>query len=158
MGMDFRIIHWSLCLAYWVLVGITIAGCAAKEPPTPPPTPPTARAPQADPVSYGGVTANVRKGVTTQSDLLHLFGGPNIATTDSDGTETWVYERSASESETITQSKDESAKQSSAGDVQKLKEFFGGTRTTHSIRTVTVIIKFNQNKTVRDFSVRASTF
>src|SRR5215213_2482680 len=50
-------------------------------------------------LSYGTVTAMVKKNVTTQAELIDMFGGPNISTTDKDGTETWVYERTASMSD-----------------------------------------------------------
>lgn len=48
---------------------------------------------------YGSVTSQVQKGKTTQVELLQIFGGPNIATTDRDGTETWVYERSTTQTD-----------------------------------------------------------
>ena len=41
----------------------------------------------------------MQKGKTTQIDLLQAFGGPNISTTDRDGVETWVYERTATQSD-----------------------------------------------------------
>lgn len=90
------------------------------------------------PLSYGAITARVKEGITTQADLVSLFGGPNIATLDSDGTETWVYERTTSETSTSGQET--------------------GTTVTHSISTLTVIIKFNPDKTVREYSARASHF
>src|SRR5659263_1337 len=44
-------------------------------------------------LSYGAVTSAVVKGKTTQMDLIQWFGGPSISTVDSDGVETWLYER-----------------------------------------------------------------
>lgn len=121
-------------------------------------------------LSYGAVTATVKNDVTTQSELIQLFGGPNISTTDADGVETWVYERTSSTSDTA-----------GAQDAKHLEAFFGagGTagpvalgggvaggarssndarRTVSSVRTLTVVVKFNANKTVKDCSVRASYF
>src|SRR4051812_39842112 len=128
----------------------------------------TAERPSA--LSYGSVTATVKKGVTTQSDLINMFGGPNISTTDADGTETWVYERTSSMSDTA-----------GTQDQKHLDAFFGGgaaigsgavgggvsggaanqndqRRTVNSVRTLTVVVKFNGDKTVKDYSARASYF
>lgn len=91
----------SLAGAVAVSIG---SGCMPSMPaiPTQPaPTAPTAGAPavQASTMSYGTVTSQVVKGKTTQLDLLQLFGGPSIATTDRDGVETWVYERTATQTD-----------------------------------------------------------
>jgi hypothetical protein len=121
-------------------------------------------------LSYGTVTATVKKNVTTQMDLVNLFGGPNISTTDADGAETWVYERTASTTDTA-----------GSADQKQFAAFFGagaqigsatlgggaagGTakqndqrRTVNSVRTLTVVVKFNPDKTVKDYSARASYF
>jgi hypothetical protein len=118
------------------------------------------------PLSYGMITTTVKKGITTQSDLLGMFGGPNIATLDSDGTETWVYEKTASETTT-------NSRQTVTAQAERLDVFFGlgllrkgtgvgqsnaDTTVSHSVKTLTIIIKFNQDKTVKDFSARASYF
>jgi hypothetical protein len=121
-------------------------------------------------LSYGTVTSMVKKNVTTQAELIDLFGGPNISTTDKDGTETWVYERTSSMSDTA-----------GVADQKNVAAFFGagGTiggatvgggaagsaakqndqrRTVNSVRTLTVVVKFNPDKTVKDYSARASYF
>lgn len=142
-----------------------VLGCASVPPPAQPqPTPVAVETPS--PLSYGAITATVKKGVTTQAELVGLFGGPNITTLDADGSETWVYERIASETSASSQA-DVTAQ------ARNLDVFFGlgfvgkGTVTaqssgratiTRSIKSLTVIIKFNQDKTVKDFSARASYF
>src|SRR5918993_276577 len=121
-------------------------------------------------LSYGTVTSMVKKNVTTQAELIDLFGGPNISTTDKDGTETWVYERTASMSDTA-----------GSADQKNFAAFFGagGTiggatvgggasggaakqnnqqRAVNSVRTLTVVVKFNPDKSVKDYSARASYF
>ena len=156
-----------------VALAITLAGCGGGSkngPPnsaTPDPDAPAARPGR---LSYGTVTSQVKKGQTTQVELLDLFGGPNISTTDADGLETWVYERSASDTDVAGSS-----------DARNLNAFFGAggniggatvgggvaggasntrdrSRTSNSVRNLTVIVKFNPDKTVRDYSVRQSTF
>ena len=145
--------------------------------------PSTARRPQAAPadpqrdqplqaaalpnsLSYGGVTSQVQKSRTTQLELVQMFGGPSISTIDGEGTEVWVYERSVSETERRTRSE---GWQSAAN----LGVFFPGagvagggstgtasdaSSTATSFRSLTVIVKFNPDKTVREYSVRASQF
>ena len=154
------------------LVMSALAGCAG--PSLPPsgtvPAPAsalTAGAPvTASALSYGSVTSQVQKGKTTQLELLQIFGGPSISTTDRDGVETWVYER------TSTQSDVQSNAQSAQG-AASLGAFFkfvnvdvsgstgrslSGTSAATSVRSLTVIVKFAADKTVADYSVRASTF
>jgi hypothetical protein len=121
-------------------------------------------------LSYGAVTATVKKDVTTQSELIELFGGPNISTTDAAGLETWVYERTSSTSDTAG-SQDSKHLEAffgaggAAGPVALGGGVAGGSRSSndarrnvHSVRTLTVVVKFHPNKTVKDCSVRASYF
>jgi hypothetical protein len=156
-------------------VALALAACASAPPTLPPPMKAAAPAPSpltagalqvASPLSYGSVTSQVEKGKTTQLELLQAFGGPNISTLDRDGVETWVYERTA------TQSDVQSSAQAAQG-AASLGAFFkyvdvniGGSMArsgssssvSTSIRSLTVIVKFASNKTVSDYSVRASTF
>ena len=117
-------------------------------------------------LSYGTVTATVMRGKTTQTDLLQIFGGPNISTTDSDGVETWVYERSISQTDIASKSNNWQAAANlgvAFGYVQLGASGGGGQNasgasTATSFRSLTAIVKFNANKTVKDYSVRASQF
>ncbi len=117
-------------------------------------------------LSYGMVTSQVKKGETRQLDLVQLFGSPNISTYDSQGIETWVYER------TVTQT-DIQQNTSAVQGAANLGAFFnvaqagagvsggqstGSTTTTASVRSITVIVKFSSDHIVSDFSVRASYF
>jgi len=83
-------------------------------------------------LGYGTVTSTVRKGVTTQAELVELFGSPNIATTDANGVETWVYERTATETNiTNTQSVEAKGRKS----IDSLASFFlvvGGGQSSES--------------------------
>lgn len=162
------------------LIGLAIAGCCVamvgcSAPPAnvqkaeaslPPPAP-TERPSS---LSYGTVTSMVKKNVTTQMELLNLFGGPNISSTDAEGLETWVYERTTSTTDTA-----------GANESRNLEAFFGAggsigpavvgggvaggsksstdaRRTSSSVRTLTVVVKFNPDKTVKDCQTRASYF
>jgi hypothetical protein len=140
---------------------------SAAPAPIPAPAPIVAPQPAApSALSYGTVTAVVRKGETTQLDLVQLFGAPNISTYDSAGIETWVYERTVTQTDVQSNSK---AVQGAAN----LGVFFsfggvgGGVSgaqstqaasTASSVRSITVIVKFTDKKIVSDYSVRASYF
>jgi hypothetical protein len=143
---------------------VFIGGCSSVSPSVQPSAPVAVETPS--PLSYGAITATVKKGVTTQAELVTMFGGPNIATLDSDGTESWVYERTISETSTTTQ--DTASSQARSLDVffglglsgkdTAATQSSGRTTVAHSIKSLTVIIKFNQDKTVKDFSARSSYF
>ena len=164
----------SAALAAGALVGGGCAGGGDKSEASTPAqrveNPAAGTTERASGLSYGAVTAVVKKGQTTQAELIDLFGGPNISTTDAAGVETWVYERTSSTSDTA-----------GSADAKNLEAFFGagaaagpvavgggvagGTRknndqrrTTNSVRTLTVVVKFNDDKTVKDYSARASYF
>lgn len=153
---------------------VTLAGCSSSSAQQSPAqrvdNPAAGTAEKPSNLSYGTVTAMVKKNVTTQAELLDLFGGPNISTTDKDGVETWVYERTSS----VT---DQAGSQQS----DQMSAFFGAggggagvvagggvagsksntnnqNRTVNSIRTLTIVVKFNTDKTVKDYTARASYF
>jgi hypothetical protein len=46
-----------------------------------------------DPISAGSAKLFLKKGETTQIEVLEAFGGPNIVAGDADGNETWTYDR-----------------------------------------------------------------
>ncbi|HTC17230.1 MAG TPA: hypothetical protein VK695_15615 [Steroidobacteraceae bacterium] len=131
---------------------------------------PTAPAPQSSALSYGTVTASVQRNKTTQLQILENFGGPNISTTDADGSEVWVYERSVTQTDIATQSKDYQGAVNlgvsfgfphfgaSGGGSAGVMKANGTSSTSAGTRTLTVIVKFNPDKTVKDYSVRATTF
>jgi hypothetical protein len=159
-----------------ILSGAWLAGCATPSMPdldktaAPASTPAAAPVARASTLSYGTVTARVEKNKTTQTDLLEEFGGPNISSVDSDGAEVWVYERSVNQTDVATQSKEYLGAVNmgvsfgyphfgaSAGASGSAEKRSGQSSTTTSTRTLTVIVKFNADKTVKDYSARATTF
>ncbi len=176
----------GICFSGLLLV---IAGCQTTNNSAPQatvkapdlPSPPAA-ASAGDPpsaLSYGMVTGRVTKGVTTQQELIDLFGGPSTMTTDKDGTEVWMYDKTAS---TTSNNYSHSGSQASRSEASAMAGFFGiplvagvggakgsandqsaqisqGAGTvTHSVKTITFIIKFNPDKTVKDYSVRQASY
>jgi hypothetical protein len=161
---------YGLSVLPLMLGGCISAPVPQPEPiaPTPAPALPVASSEPATPstLTYGMVTSQVKKGVTRQLDLVQLFGAPNISTYDSAGVESWVYERTVTQTDVQSNSK---VVQGAAN----LGLFFnygqvgggvagnqasGATTMTASVRSITVIVKFAPNKTVSDYSVRASYF
>lgn len=145
----------------------------------PPVQPPPSDSSRPDTLSYGMVTGKVKKNETTQQDLLELFGGPSTMTTDRDGTEVWMYDKTATTTSGNYASSQSSARQSEAA---VMAGFFGlpipgiigggaaASRTedasasqgnsfvSRSVKTITFIVKFNEDKTVKDYSVRQASY
>ena len=97
-------------------------------------------------ITHGKVQMNVVVGKTTQNDIIENFGSPNITTIDGQGREVWTYQRHATVS------------RSSNGYATAI--LLGGSTSgfESSMRTMTLIIKFNRNKVVSDFKSMSSSF
>jgi outer membrane protein assembly factor BamE (lipoprotein component of BamABCDE complex) len=100
--------------------------------------------------THGNVTLNLKKGITTQEEVLRLFGAPNIATVDSAGQEVWSYQKYA------TVSKSSTTDGFFTIVVAGVSRSSG--QTESSTKTMTLIIKFNQEKVVTEFSSFTSSF
>ncbi len=101
-------------------------------------------------LTHGNVQLTLKKGVTTQAEVLEAFGAPNITTIDASGQEVWTYQKNA----TVASSSSNSsgiwlilvgASQTQSGFEQ-------------SSRTMTLIIKFSPDKKVADFKSFSSSF
>ena len=94
--------------------------------------------------------------------VLAALGSPNIISTDSERREVWVYDRVGTEyvhsqSKTGLVSLIGAASSSVVGGVIPTHEQSAGA-TRRSQKTLTIIIKFDDEKLVRDFSYHASRF
>ena len=110
-----------------------------------------------DKLTLGTVQREIRIGMTG-GQVAEVLGSPNIVTTDEQRREVWVYDRVATEKVYST----------SSGLV--LGGLIGGSgaggglvsgnsgATSSTQRTITVIIKYDDEKKVRDFSYRSSRF
>lgn len=101
-------------------------------------------------LTHGNVQLNLKVGETTQTQVLEVFGAPNITSIDGSGQEVWTYQRAA----TVAQSA------SSSGYWTIL--LAGGGRSSSGFeqtqRTITLLIKFDAAKVVSDFRSRSSEF
>ena len=129
-----------LPLALSALALLGLSGCMSH------PEPP---APSATNLTVGKVQGEIRVGMPA-SDVATILGSPNIVTTDEKRREVWIYDKVSSES------------------VQTSNSAYGtllivGGRTAQgqsstTQRTLTVVIKFDEEKKVRDFSYNYSQF
>jgi hypothetical protein len=167
-------------LAAGVVAVVALSGCMSSALPQPqsasvgPAAGPTTVASETtatrSALSYGAVTGRVEKNKTMQLELLEMFGGPNISTTDADGTEVWIYERIVTQTDVATNSRDFQGAVNlgvsfgftnwggNAGGSAASGTSSAQVSNTTSTRTLTVIVKFNPEKSVKDFAVRATYF
>lgn len=108
-------------------------------------------------VTVGTVQREVRVGMSA-AEVAEVLGSPNIVTTDDQRNETWIYDKISTD---VTYAR-------SSGTIVGL--IFGSSgagagvgsssagSTSKSQRTLTVVIKFDENNLVRDFSYHSSQF
>jgi len=82
----------------------------------------------------------------TSAEVVEVMGSPNMVTTDDKRRETWVYDKVSSE-----------VSRSSSG-VWLLVYGSNSSKSSSNQRTLTIIVKFDENSMVRDFSYRSSSF
>ncbi len=112
---------------------------------------------EGDALTVGKVQREIHTGMSG-AEVASVLGTPNIVTTDEQRREVWIYDRVS----TIT------ARSESRGGIGVLvlgvdaggllsgQSSSGASSTTQ--RTLTIIIKFDENKMVRDFSYHATQF
>lgn len=116
---------------------LVLAGCAS-----PPPQ-------RGDDLTVGKVQGEIKIGMAASS-VAEILGSPNIVTTDEERREVWIYDKVSS---------DRVDQGSSVGG--SLIIVWGGAArgsSSTSQRTLTIIIKFDENKRVRDFAYNYSQF
>jgi hypothetical protein len=121
-------------------LGILLAGCQ---------TPSTQNTMDKSPLTPGQISLTLKKGQTTQEEVLKAFGSPNMVTQSADNKEVWTYQRQATSA-------------SSTSGASFFSLFLLGTQQQNaqsetSSRTITLIIKFN-GRIVEDYSSQAAQF
>ena len=116
-------------------------------------------------MTLGIVQKEIRVGMS-QADLANALGSPNIVTKDSNGKETWIYDKIASE---VAYSRSSGTVRGgvNGGGLTGSVLIIGGIGGSYSKdtgassttqKTLTVIIKFDENSLVESFSYHASKF
>jgi len=100
-------------------------------------------------LTVGVVQKEIRKGMTG-AEVAEVLGSPNIVSTDEEGREVWIYDK-------ITTERVSTGK-SSYGTLILIGYQKEASSSSTSQRTLTVIIKFDQDHKVRDFAYHSSRF
>ena len=100
-------------------------------------------------LTVGKVQGEIRVGLPA-SDVAAILGSPNIVTTDEQRREVWIYDKVSSESVQTSNS--------AYGGIIILGGRTAQGQSSKTQRTLTVIIKFDEEKKVRDFSYNYSQF
>ena len=100
-------------------------------------------------LTVGTVQKEIRKGMSG-AEVAEALGSPNIVTTDEQGREVWIYDKISTE-RVETDS-------SGYGTLILFGYKKGSSSSSTSQQTLTIIIKFDQAKKVRDFAYHASRF
>lgn len=117
-------------------------------------------------MTVGIVQREIHKGMS-QADVAVALGSPNIVTRDSTGTETWIYDKIATEASYSADSGGINGGIGAGGMPGKTTLVLGGVGAGYkgsagaasvSQRTLTVIIKFDENGAVKDFTYHSSRF
>lgn len=111
----------------------------------------------AERVTVGTVQKEIRVGMSA-ADVASVMGTPNIVTTDEQRREVWIYDKVATEVRYSTSSGGVAGLivGGSGGGIGGAGRSAGAA--SSSQRTLTVIIKFDEESMVRDFSYRTSQF
>jgi len=114
-------------------------------------------------MTLGIVQKDIRVGMS-QADVAEALGSPNIVSKDSEGHETWIYDKIATE---VSYSKDSGGVLGGAGAVIENWRIVpvGGAAYSKSAgaaaqtqKTLTVVIKFDENGLVKTLSYHSSKF
>ena len=119
----------------------------------------------ADRLTVGKVQREIRVGMTN-AQVIEVLGSPNMVTTDEKRREVWVYDKVATEHAYSTSTGGVSALilGGAAGSAGAAGGGIGGSYGTgagaasSTQRTLTIVIKFDEESKVRDFAYRQSSF
>ena len=116
-------------------------------------------------MTLGIVQKEIRVGMS-QADVAVALGSPNIVTKDSSGKETWIYDKIATEA-SYSKSSVGGGGGAGAGGIAGTVLILGGVGGGYSKdagaasttqKTLTVVIKFDDNSLVESFSYHTSKF
>jgi len=102
-----------------------------------------------DKLTVGKVQREIRIGMPS-SEVIEALGSPNMVSTDEQRREVWVYDKTATD---VRYS-------NSGGGVWLIFAGVGGESgsSSRSQRTLTIVVKFDNDGKVRDFAYHSSTF
>lgn len=118
----------------------TLSGCATTQ---------TGSSGNEDRISVGTVQKSIKVGMSG-AEVAAVMGSPNIVSTDEKRREVWIYDKI---------SQDVQYNKSSAyGTLLLIGGSSASASASSSQKTLTVIVKFDENSKVRDFAYHTSRF
>ena len=100
-------------------------------------------------LTVGKVQGEIKVGIPA-SEVAAILGSPNIVTTDEKRREVWIYDKvSSNRVDTVN---------SFGGGLIVLGGYTGQKESTSTQKTLTIIIKFDEQKKVRDFAYNYTQF
>ena len=127
-----------LCTLLALSLSVTLAGCGGKQAEI-----------KEDRLTVGKVQGEIKVGLPA-SEVAELLGSPNIVTTDEKRREVWIYDK-------VSTDRVDTASSSFAGLI-----ILGASSSDRSSsqrqRTITIIIKYDEEKRVRDLAYNYSQF
>lgn len=103
-------------------------------------------------LTIGTVQSQLKKGMTG-GEVATVMGSPNIVSTDPNGNEVWIYDKISTQ---------RNYSESGAGTGILPAILFGASSSagagSTSQKTMTVVVKFNESKQVRDIAYHTSRF
>ncbi|MDP0506834.1 MAG: hypothetical protein Q7K47_06310 [Fusobacterium sp. JB019] len=117
-----------------IIMSLTLVGCSNN------------KAPRKSNLTYGMVKSNVIKGKTSQSEIMQLFGAPNLVTKNKENNEVWSYNKMSVDQK--------------SGSKDAWLILFGANSSKSSVTTSSFdfIVIFDKYDIVKDYSVIASNY
>lgn len=139
------------CLATLLTAALVLTGCSATRHRT------EVAAAGVDRLTVGTVQSEIRVGMDA-AGVAEALGSPNIVSTDAERREVWIYDKFSTD---VAYSRSEGTilglvVGGSGGGAGSGSRSAGAA--SSSQRTMTVIIKFDADRRVRDFAYRTSSF
>ncbi|MBH0185157.1 MAG: hypothetical protein HP477_07010 [Nitrospira sp.] len=125
-------------MALGVCLAVAIAGCAGEKAEI-----------KEDRLTVGKVQGEVKVGMPA-SQVVELLGSPNIVTTDEKRREVWIYDK-------VSTDRVDTASSTFAGLII-LGASSRNSSSSQRQRTLTIIIKYDEDKKVRDFAYNSTQF
>jgi len=130
-----------LAVALSLVCTLTLASSGCRHPKSP--------TKNVDNLTVGKVQGEIKVGLSAAA-VAEILGSPNIVTTDEERREVWIYDKVSSE--TVD------TKNSFGGSIIILGGSTSQRQKSKTQRTLTIIIKFDEDKKVRDFAYNYSQF
>ena len=139
-----KMVMKGIITVFVILCAATLTGCVAARHAAN-----TQEGLQGDRLTVGTVQKEIKKGMSG-SEVSQALGSPNIVSTDEQGREVWIYDKISTDR----------VQAESAGYGTLILFGYSGSAGSSSTsqRTLTIIIKFDQDKKVRDFAYHTSRF